>query len=578
MPRDASIPLFLWIATAVLVHLIWGGGADRAAQVIEERMDVSRFAAAVQRRVKSGIAPPIEVTFEDDSEPPEDKPADTDPDEAKPDPSEEEPDKAEDAKQDEEARDSKVDPKALPEEQAKEQEKEEEKKKEEEKEKEKEPEKKEDLKSIAELELLKRIAVKQFVKDPNQEDNPEAQYLAEQANKVAEQTQARITSNTENSPDPNPGSSPSGPSEDPGNAEETRVAQDQDRPGEKAAPNDDPSPAKIARSDGMPTPPGGAPRAAPESSQRAQEGQKAQSASQAREGSPETLSSEESVGFSVAPEQTASVDQKSKRGRKARSLPKPKSKRPTDLLGYGATGVTSNGVNLNVTPSIAAASIGMDEITRMQRADGERRRSAHRGKFKTGGIERWRSAIENYVPSVKPGNQTALNTARSPFANYLNSIHNRLHPIFADGFLASLDRLPASDPMNQPQISTNLEIVLDAEEGKIVRMGVTKFSGVTAFDVAALESVSRAAPFGTPPTEIVSPDGNVYLHWEFHRDLMACSTLNAKPFMLKVQPKSAPPPPAEPPTLPPLRPTEPTPGPDQRHGSREPHRHDPSFF
>jgi hypothetical protein len=53
--------------------------------------------------------------------------------------------------------------------------------------------------------------------------------------------------------------------------------------------------------------------------------------------------------------------------------------------------------------------------------------------------------------------------------------------------------------------------------------------------------VQRAQPFGTPPKEIVSPDGRVYLHWEFWRDpWYACSTYFARPILLKVQPKSAP--------------------------------------
>ena len=31
----------------------------------------------------------------------------------------------------------------------------------------------------------------------------------------------------------------------------------------------------------------------------------------------------------------------------------------------------------------------------------------------------------------------------------------------------------------------------------------------------------------------MSPDGNVYLHWEFHRDeVYACSTQGARPFIL----------------------------------------------
>ena len=51
----------------------------------------------------------------------------------------------------------------------------------------------------------------------------------------------------------------------------------------------------------------------------------------------------------------------------------------------------------------------------------------------------YRAAIENYDPSVKLGNQTALNAARVPFASYVNRMHNRIHPIFADGFLGSLN-------------------------------------------------------------------------------------------------------------------------------------------
>jgi hypothetical protein len=72
-------------------------------------------------------------------------------------------------------------------------------------------------------------------------------------------------------------------------------------------------------------------------------------------------------------------------------------------------------------------------------------------------------------------------------------------------------------------------------------LGVTKASGVTAFDINALDSVHRAQPFGAPPREIVSPDGFVYFHWEFHRGPQACGTWNARPFILKGQPKSVPP-------------------------------------
>jgi TonB family protein len=111
-------------------------------------------------------------------------------------------------------------------------------------------------------------------------------------------------------------------------------------------------------------------------------------------------------------------------------------------------------------------------------------------------------------------------------------MHNRIHPIFADSFLESLDGLPANHPLNDQHLVTRLEIVL-TKDGHLRKMGIVKTSGITAFDIAALDAVDRAQPFGPAPNAIVSPDGNVYLHWEFHRDeVYACSTMGARPFIL----------------------------------------------
>jgi hypothetical protein len=145
----------------------------------------------------------------------------------------------------------------------------------------------------------------------------------------------------------------------------------------------------------------------------------------------------------------------------------------------------------------------------------------------------WRPALDNYTPVVTRDNVTTLGPARVPFANYLVTIHNRIHPIFAEEYLEFFSGLPKDDMLNDMTIFTSLEIVLDKNTGRIVRMGVIKSSGSTAYDVAVLKSVSRAAPFGKAPDIIASPDGNVYLHWDFHRDPFdACTPRNARPFLL----------------------------------------------
>lgn len=398
--------------------------------------------------------------------------------------------------------------------------------------------------------------MKQNVADPKQADNPTAKFIGEQANHVDEETQAKITATDQDDPHPTPGGAAQSSKDpnDPGDADKTHILQSDDHPGaHDRAPSEHSSPTELrlaeqaahspaaaaaaaARLEGVK---GGSQKSTSASRLPAESGQAAQPALHAADEVPETLDSSHG-GFEIAGQKDASVEQQGRQARKRRELPPMRSEGFAGLLGLGATGTTPGGINLNLNPQVAVAAIGNDTLMRERLADGERRRSEHAGHWRPVGIERWRSAIENYVPSVKPGNQTALNTAASPFASYLVQVHNRIHPIFADGFLASLDSLPASNPMNRPDIYTSLEIVLDRDQGKIQRMGVTRTSGVTAFDVSALESVYRAQPFGAPPEAIVSPDGNVYFHWEFHRGLEACGTANAHPFMLKTQPKGAP--------------------------------------
>jgi hypothetical protein len=577
MRREASIPLFLWVATAALAHLLWGGGADQGARLIDERLDVGRFAAGVRSHVRGSIAPPIEIAFEDDpsTEQAEDKPAEPPPqDEGA---EEEDEEKAEQV-EDEPKPPAKLEPKP-----------EEEKKPEpepEDKPEEKKPEPKpatpaEPAKVIPELELPKRIAVRQA--SANEKDNPNARYIADKANTVAEETRARVTSTTDqNESRPNPGSTPHGPKEDPGNAEETHVRQDSDQAGDRErAPggSESAAAARLAAASPAAQPgqagaaaPGkpGATTAAQSSSPAAQpqdKDQAARAATPERAGMPEVVASQDGA-FSIKSPEAATPEKKARKAKKR--LPPRRPKSLMEALGLGSAGRTGTGVALNLDPTMAAEAIGSDELSRLRRSDGERRRSQHRGSWKTPSFERYRSAIENYVPSVKPGNQTALNTAAAPFASYLNQVHSRIHPIFADQFLMSLEQLPASHPLNDLTLVTTMEIVLEREEGRLVRRGVVNTSGSSSFDVQAIIAVDRAAPFGTPPTEIVSPDGNIYLHWEFRRDQMACSTLFAHPFIKRAEPKPAPMPTTPP--QPPFRgPDDETPPPDkERHGKLTP--------
>ncbi len=398
-----------------------------------------------------------------------------------------------------------------------------------------------------------RIAVRQHVK-ANQADNPNAHFIADDANQTDEETVATITSHDQDDPNPKPAGDHQNATKDPGDSDQHRIADSDEHkgaankaPGEKGTefdvlhnePQDKPMAASAVQG----------PTAPPAQAQSGGDGKVASGAQapvppelapgNAAPPSPNVVDSPNGGWtFSIARAPGTGNNQDTGPGSTSRTLQPPP---PGTVRPYGLGGNPGPGqVNINLDNKGVIAVIGRDQLRKDREGDGERRLSEHRGSWTSSSFDKWRPAIENYVSSVKPGNQTALNTAAVPFASYLNGMHNRIHPIFADSFLASLDGLPATNPLNDPKLVTRLEIVL-TRDGHITKMGIVKTSGVTAFDIAALDSVQRASPFGPAPNAIVSTDGAVYLHWEFHRDeVYACSTMNARPFMLNNPPGSPP--------------------------------------
>jgi TonB family protein len=527
--RDVTIPLALWICAAICAHFLFGTGGLVVAVMHDDRSELWRLSREAATLAKNSDQT-FEVALGEPSEEPKD-PKVTPP----PPPKTEEQPKPVATEQ--------PAPKAPP----------------------KPPEKKPapEPKRVVILEKKseeqkppplpedplkdRRIAVRQHSK-PNQEDNPTAKFIADEANHVEKETVATQTSHDRDDANPTPGGNHPGSQQATGDSERTRIAESDEHRGEKnrapgergtdfdvvhepklpkpqpaaamatqqappahpvgAADHGEPRPAEAVQPQPQPQPaPGGATPPSPE-------------VEEAPAGSWTFNPARAGGAPGAMPEATAGAQTPKLPGGKLWTLP--------GLGQQAAAGV----MNTNLQPSQIASIVGSDNLRKLREADGERRKSEHRGSWVASNFERWRSAIENYVSSVKQGNQTALNTASVPFASYLNGMHNRIHPIFADSFLESLDALPSNHPMNDRHLVTRLEIVLN-KEGRLKKMGIVKTSGITAFDIAALDAVDRAQPFGPAPNAIVSPDGNVYLHWEFHRDeVYACSTMGARPYIL----------------------------------------------
>jgi TonB family protein len=538
--RDVTIPLALWICAAICAHFIFGSGGLVVAKVHDDRSEMWKLS-----REASNLTKQREQTFEIAlSEPGEETQ-----EEAPPPPP---PDQAPKPLEKKEEKQAEKPPKVEP-------------PKPEDKRTvvvQKKPEEKKPLVLPEDPLKDRRIAVRQHAK-PDQEDNPTAKFIADEANHVEKETVATQTSHDRDDENPTPGGNHPGTEQHPGDSEKTRIAESEDHPGErnrapgekgldfdvvhepkipKPAPNEtsaQPHAEPARASSNEPNPPQ-APQAPPQQTVPAG----------AAPVSPDVQAGPDGT-WTFNPSRTGGAPGETPAPNAQSNPPLPGGKLWT-LPGLGQKGAPGT-MNTNLDQTQVAAIVGVDNLRKLREADGERRKSEHRGSWIASNFERWRSAIENYVSSVKLGNQTALNTAAVPFASYLNGMHNRIHPIFADSFLGSLDGLPPSHPMNDKHLVTRLEIVL-TKEGHLKKMGVVRTSGITAFDVAALDAVDRAQPFGPAPKAIVSPDGNVYLHWEFHRDeVFACSTQGARPFILNT-PAPHEEEPAQPPAMPPANP------------------------
>jgi TonB family protein len=176
-----------------------------------------------------------------------------------------------------------------------------------------------------------------------------------------------------------------------------------------------------------------------------------------------------------------------------------------------------------------------ERIVGKEKVDEERQVAARKMSSKKGRWERKlasiKSSLENFVPDVRPGNQTALKTRAHPFALYVARMHRRIHELWGFGFLEDLDNKSADYPLNDPNLWVNLEVSVN-QDGTLHKVTIAKTSGKTEFDVAAVDTVISSAPFEATPEAIRSVDGRIYLRWGFYRNWRQCGTFNVEPYIL----------------------------------------------
>ena len=347
----------------------------------------------------------------------------------------------------------------------------------------------------------RKQSITQKSDDPDVEPPPDAKYLAEESQRVEEETVASVTSETKNDPTPQESAPKAAGDEKSGDSREDERGAEQGSKTEQQQR----AASRELRQQAVPRPP-----EPPSSQAPARPAPPAPAPSQPRAEAPaETVIRDPLGTFVLAPSNP--------------NAPRPSAQQPS-----GAPGRQQN--HLKVSWSAFEQTFGAEQLAQDRMPREAKRRGAGREKR----WEEFRASIENYVVGVKPGNQTKLNAAADPFAAYLAAFHRNLHVEFAHDFLSSL---PASGELANPELVTTVEIVINAD-GSLDRVGVVRPSGNLMYDFGAFNAVQRGAPYPPTPEKIRSPDGRVYIKWALHHNESQCGTWNAEAFILKNPPRS----------------------------------------
>lgn len=383
--------------------------------------------------------------------------------------------------------------------------------------------------------MLQKHAITQKSDDPNvpPPDNP--RFIAEENRRVAEETVATLRTTAEQDEAPS-APAQAKPQEQTGNADKEDVAQMQDVRGEDSR---NPTKQEAREKPDAPSKLGQGEKSAPAVAQAPKQG-----GSESREQVPEQVAAgSEHIG---GEEQTMVINDGAGN---IRIRVAPHGQGPGSGGGeqqQGSRGDASREVgaqrgaaaNLKLSFSQFESTFGAEELQRQRDAYLEQRRTQAQGGRTEEQWRKFRAAVENYVDKVKPGNQTALNAAASPFAAYLAAVHRNIHREFAMKFLRSLPLLGGA--FADPNLRTRLSIVIN-QDGTLYQVGVIQPSGYTPYDYGAWNAVTRAAPFPEAPKKILSGDGRVYVHWDFYNNERQCGTFNAEPYILPMPDRKTPP-------------------------------------
>ncbi len=145
----------------------------------------------------------------------------------------------------------------------------------------------------------------------------------------------------------------------------------------------------------------------------------------------------------------------------------------------------------------------------------------------------FRGALESFSSEVAVGNHTGVNAYSDSAKLYLERIHQKIHRRWADGYLPYLDSsTPMGSPLRNPNLNIKLEMVIDGATGVVEKVSIINTSGQLMYDSEAIIIAQTIGPHGLAPDDATSPNGKVYIHWNFWRDSRQCGIFGAEMFIV----------------------------------------------
>ncbi|MCB0422668.1 MAG: TonB family protein [Bdellovibrionales bacterium] len=127
------------------------------------------------------------------------------------------------------------------------------------------------------------------------------------------------------------------------------------------------------------------------------------------------------------------------------------------------------------------------------------------------------STLGEYIPNVKTGGFTALNTDQFIYYTFYLRVNERIRNHWVNHVREFIDRTPLgllAQSARRPQ-ETRIEVLL-SKEGKYIETIIHKGSDFELLDLAAVKAFAEAAPLPNPPEEMVEKDGKIHLHYSLY--------------------------------------------------------------